>query len=107
MFPSSSPLSVVSGRFACPRRERRAERGCDRATSAIFLCHKTAVSGVIEGVTLEADGERVLVERLRRGDRHAFRELYARYAQQTFRFLTRLCGRHDQAEDLHQETWLA
>lgn len=47
-----------------------------------------------------------LIERLRRGDRAAFRALYARYAQPTFRFLRRLAGRRDLAEDLHQETWL-
>jgi RNA polymerase sigma factor (sigma-70 family) len=51
--------------------------------------------------------EGALVQRLRSGDRAAFRELYARYAQPTFGFLLRLCGRRDQAEDLHQETWLA
>lgn len=48
-----------------------------------------------------------LVERLRRGERPAFRELYGRFAQTTFRFLLRLCGRRDTAEDLHQEAWLS
>jgi RNA polymerase sigma-70 factor (ECF subfamily) len=48
-----------------------------------------------------------LVERLRRCDRAAFRELYARYAPATFAFLVRLAGRRDAAEDLQQETWLA
>ncbi len=47
-----------------------------------------------------------LVQRLRRRERAAFRELYARYAQPTFRFLARLTGRREAAEDLHQETWL-
>jgi RNA polymerase sigma-70 factor (ECF subfamily) len=47
-----------------------------------------------------------LVDRLRRGERAAFRDLYARFAQPTFRFLARLAGRRDAAEDLHQETWL-
>jgi RNA polymerase sigma-70 factor (ECF subfamily) len=47
-----------------------------------------------------------LVARLRRGDRAAFRELYARFAQPTFRFLARLTGRRDAAEDVHQETWI-
>jgi RNA polymerase sigma-70 factor (ECF subfamily) len=65
------------------------------------------VSGVIEGVATEVDDDRALVQRLRRADRDAFREVYARYAQPTFRFLTRLCGKQDHAEDLHQETWLA
>ena len=48
-----------------------------------------------------------LVERLRRGERGAFRELYARFAQPTFGFLLRLAGRRDAAEDLHQEVWLS
>ena len=49
----------------------------------------------------------MVVERLRRGDRDAFREVYARYAGPTFGFLARLCGARDRAEDLHQETWMA
>jgi len=48
-----------------------------------------------------------LVERLRSGDRGAFRELYARFSQATFGFLLRLAGRRDVAEDLHQEVWLS
>jgi RNA polymerase sigma-70 factor (ECF subfamily) len=45
---------------------------------------------------------------LRQGDRSAFRELYARFAQATFRFLMRLCGgSRVEAEDLHQEVWLS
>ena len=47
-----------------------------------------------------------LVDRLRRGDRAAFRDLYGRFAQATFGFLLRLAGRRDVAEDLHQEVWL-
>src|SRR3569623_1363273 len=48
-----------------------------------------------------------LVERLRRGERAAFRDLYARFAEPTFAFLLRLAGRRDAAEDLHQEIWLS
>ena len=48
-----------------------------------------------------------LVDRLRRGERAAFRELHARFAQATFGFLLRLAGRRDVAEDLHQEVWLS
>jgi RNA polymerase sigma-70 factor (ECF subfamily) len=51
-------------------------------------------------------GDSELLDRLRSGDRAAFRELYVRFAQPTFRFLARLTGRRDAAEDLHQETWL-
>ena len=54
-----------------------------------------------------AGDDRGLIQRLRRSDREAFRELYARYAQSSFGFLARLCGARDRAEDLHQETWLA
>jgi RNA polymerase sigma-70 factor (ECF subfamily) len=49
----------------------------------------------------------VLVDCLRRGQRGAFRDLYARFAQPTFGFLLRLCGRRALAEDLHQDVWLA
>jgi RNA polymerase sigma factor (sigma-70 family) len=77
------------------------------AQRTIFLCHKSLGSGVIQAVGTEVDDDRALVRRLRCADRHAFRELYALYAQPTFRFLVRLSGRLDQAEDLHQETWLA
>ncbi|HEY7375277.1 MAG TPA: sigma-70 family RNA polymerase sigma factor [Polyangia bacterium] len=48
-----------------------------------------------------------LVDRLRRGERAAFRDLYARFAQPSFGFLVRLAGRRDAAEDLHQEVWLS
>src|SRR3954470_23767187 len=48
-----------------------------------------------------------LVDRLRRGERAAFRELHARFAQASFGFLLRLAGRRDVAEDLHQEVWFA
>src|SRR3569833_761041 len=48
-----------------------------------------------------------LFERLRRGERGAVRELYARFAQPTFGFLLRLAGRRDAAEGLHQEVWLS
>src|SRR5262245_21109940 len=48
-----------------------------------------------------------LVDRLRRGERGAFRDLYARFAQASFGFLLRLAGRRDVAEDLHQEVWLS
>ena len=53
-----------------------------------------------------ADEEAALVERLRGGERLAFRALYARYAQPTFAFLARLTLERGAAEDLHQETWL-
>jgi RNA polymerase sigma-70 factor (ECF subfamily) len=56
---------------------------------------------------MAASADAALVDRLRRGDRAAFRELHGRFAQATFGFLLRLAGRRDVAEDLHQEMWLA
>ncbi len=55
----------------------------------------------------DADANTALVDRLRRGDRAAFRDLYARFAQASFGYLLRLAGRRDAAEDLHQEVWLS
>jgi RNA polymerase sigma factor (sigma-70 family) len=37
----------------------------------------------------------------------AFDDVYLRYGESIWRFLHRLCGRQDMAEDLFQETWLA
>jgi len=70
-----------------------------------FRCHERRVRRVNEEVALPPDA--ALVDRLRRGERASFRELYARFAQPSFRFLLRLAGRRDAAEDLHQEVWLA
>jgi RNA polymerase sigma factor (sigma-70 family) len=53
------------------------------------------------------DRDAALVDRLRAGDRGAFRELYARFSPSTFGFLRRLAGRREAAEDLHQEVWLS
>src|SRR3954453_8742154 len=56
---------------------------------------------------MAADADAALVDRLRRGERAAFRELYARFAPASFGFLLRLAGRRDAAEDLHQDVWLS
>jgi RNA polymerase sigma-70 factor (ECF subfamily) len=70
-----------------------------------FPCHAPRVRGVIWMMAAAADAE--LVDRLRRGERSAFRDLYARFAQASFGYLLRLAGRRDAAEDLHQEAWLS
>jgi RNA polymerase sigma-70 factor (ECF subfamily) len=49
---------------------------------------------------------RELVARLRAGDAAALSAAYDAHAAAIFRFLVRLCGRRDLAEDLFQETWL-
>jgi RNA polymerase sigma-70 factor (ECF subfamily) len=48
-----------------------------------------------------------LVSRLRQARAGAFDELYLRYREPVWRFLRRLSGRQDWAEDLFQDTWLA
>jgi RNA polymerase sigma factor (sigma-70 family) len=47
-----------------------------------------------------------LLDRLRRGDGDAFDAVYAAHREAVFRFLVRLCGRVELAEDLFQETWM-
>jgi RNA polymerase sigma-70 factor (ECF subfamily) len=47
-----------------------------------------------------------LLARLRAGEAAAFSEIYSRHAPAIFRFLLRLCGRRELAEDLFQETWI-
>jgi RNA polymerase sigma factor (sigma-70 family) len=51
------------------------------------------------------DGALVLL--LRRRQPGAFEELYRRYRDRIWRFLVRLAGRVDVAEDLFQDTWVA
>ncbi|MET0595343.1 MAG: sigma-70 family RNA polymerase sigma factor, partial [Polyangiaceae bacterium] len=51
--------------------------------------------------------EGALVARLRQGQGGAFDEVYVQYRESVWRFLVRLSGRRDLAEDLFQETWLA
>jgi len=85
---------------------RENARGTGGVTGAVrfFSCHNGGGRSVTQDV---AGADADLVDRLRRSDRAAFRELYARYAQPTFAFLMRLARRRDAAEDLQQETWLA
>jgi RNA polymerase sigma factor (sigma-70 family) len=47
-----------------------------------------------------------LITRLRAGDAAAFTAAYERHSGPIFRFLARLCGRRELAEDLFQETFL-
>jgi RNA polymerase sigma-70 factor (ECF subfamily) len=49
---------------------------------------------------------RDLVARLRVGEAAALTLAYERHAEAILRFLVRLCGRRDLAEDLFQETWI-
>ena len=48
-----------------------------------------------------------LVSRLRQQKPGAFDEVYRRYREPVWRFLVRLCGRRELAEDVFQDTWLA
>lgn len=48
-----------------------------------------------------------LVLRLRNGDTAAGNELVGRYTAALLRYLQRLTGRNDLAEELHQQTWLS
>ena len=50
--------------------------------------------------------EEALVERCRRGDREAKRELYDRSADRIYRLLLRMTGNHDDAFDLAQEAYV-
>src|SRR5881394_3772903 len=49
------------------------------------------------------DGE--LIERIGRGDRQAFEDLYSRYARPVFGLALRRLGDHGRAEDAVQETF--
>lgn len=51
--------------------------------------------------------DEALVEGLRRNEPAAFDAAYTRHGPHLYRFLHRLTGRRDLAEDLFQETWIA
>lgn len=50
--------------------------------------------------------ERELIERARKGDRAAEREIYDAHVDRIFRLAYRMCGRADLAEDFVQETFV-
>ncbi len=55
---------------------------------------------------VRAEDDAPLVAQLRAQERGAFDRLYALHHERIFRFLLRLTGRRDEAEDLFQETWV-
>lgn len=50
--------------------------------------------------------EREVIERARKGDRTAEREIYDAHVDRVFRLAYRMCGRADLAEDFTQETFV-
>jgi RNA polymerase sigma-70 factor (ECF subfamily) len=50
--------------------------------------------------------QRELIERARKGDRAAEREIYDTHVDRVFRLAYRMCGRDDLAEDFTQETFV-
>jgi RNA polymerase sigma-70 factor, ECF subfamily len=55
--------------------------------------------------TVQTD-DRLLVEKLRRGDSDAIEEIVETHKRQVFAFIMRMIGVRETAEDLFQETWL-
>lgn len=51
--------------------------------------------------------ERVLIKRVRKGDREAFDVLFSRYGERVRAFALRLCGNESMADDLTQDAFLA
>jgi len=53
-----------------------------------------------------AEGERIVIDRARRGDHEAFRALVDQHARDVFRLAFRMTGNEGDAEDMVQETFL-
>jgi RNA polymerase sigma-70 factor (ECF subfamily) len=66
----------------------------------VRLVSDTAAIGV-------AEGDELLVQRLRGGDATAGDELVRRHCQPMLRYLNRLTGSQHLAEELYQQTWLS
>ncbi len=60
-----------------------------------------------ETPTPVAVSDETLIRRLREGSPSAGEELVRRYHQPLVRYLQRLCGSDQLAEELHQQTWLS
>jgi RNA polymerase sigma-70 factor (ECF subfamily) len=54
-----------------------------------------------------AESDEALIVRMRRGDNRSGEELVRRYYQPLIRYLQRLCGNDQLAEELLQQTWLS
>jgi len=57
-------------------------------------------------VTTDREGDQLLVERARAGERAAFEQLVAKYQRRLMRLLTRLLNDSAEAEDVVQETFI-
>ncbi|MCC7250966.1 sigma-70 family RNA polymerase sigma factor [Hyphomicrobium sp.] len=51
--------------------------------------------------------DRVLIERIARGDREALKDIYGRHHMRIYRFLVRMTGNEGMAEDIMNEVFLA
>jgi len=63
-----------------------------------------AFAAMEQGTVRNADQE--LIERLRKGDKNAFREVYARYSQVVFNLAFRMLRSREEAEEVVQEIFL-
>lgn len=54
----------------------------------------------------EEPGDDVLVERIRQGDLEQAQQLIRRHQPMLMRYLRRICGRDQIAEEIHQHAWL-
>jgi RNA polymerase sigma-70 factor (ECF subfamily) len=59
----------------------------------------------LEQIASMQNTDKSLIDAHLRGDRTAFGELVSRYGDSLLGYLTRICGDHEQAEDLFQETF--
>lgn len=55
---------------------------------------------------MSSQSDETLMSRYREGDATAFDALYARYRGPLFRYIDRLTGDHDLAEELYQDVWM-
>lgn len=52
------------------------------------------------------DDDAVLIARSKQGDREAFDRLVERYSTQIYNFAYRMCGNHEDAQDIYQEAFI-
>ena len=69
------------------------------------MVRKSKTLAVMDQVTVR-NADRELIERLKNGDKNAFREVYARYSQVVFNLAFRMLRSREEAEEVVQEIFL-
>lgn len=99
---STDPMAVVELSAALGARVAEIERICEpgAVTSELQTVEPAMKSTAPDEGNLSSDeSDRLLLNRITKGDRDAFQELYAAYCHPLRRFISKIAGLHDLAQE--------